>query len=95
MKKIIFALCLVLLYAVSALADYTIEIKNAGGTVRGTKVITSLQVQHLQKMATRNGVSTLDYFWNSIDGVLRNSLAANKANWIINNQAYIEDQSKD
>ena len=84
----------VMFMATSAHADYTLDLKNSGGTVIKTYTITTNQVAHIQKAADAAGVSILTHFENALKGLINNSTMYNKAIWIRNNEASIEEQSR-
>lgn len=80
--------------AVTAQADYTIELKNDAGIVIQSYNITINQVAHLQKKAVRSGVSVIKQFENAIIGLIFNAKTENKTYWRRANEAYIEEQSR-
>lgn len=92
MKKLI--VLLVLLFATPAFADYTLDLKNDGGTIIKTYTITANQVTHLQKVATRNSVTILTLFENTIKGLVSSAKSENAITWLRANEAYIEEQSR-
>ena len=92
MKKIIvFA---ILLLATPAFADYTLDLKNEGGTVIKTYTITTNQVTHLQKVADRDGISVLTLFEDSLRSLVVGATLTNMRVWRRANEAYVEEQSR-
>jgi len=95
MKKVILIISVFFMFSVApALADYTIELKNEGGSVLKTYTITTSQVQHLQKAATLSGKSVINQIKEAILDVITQAKASNKARWRADNDAYIDEQSK-
>lgn len=92
MKKLI--VILVLFFAVPAFADYTIELKNESGVTLKTYPVTAAQVQHLQKTAALTGKSVINQIKEAISYVIRDAKALNKARWLEDNNAYIEEQAR-
>lgn len=92
MKKLIIAL--ILLVATPAFADYTIELKNDVGGVIKTYTITTNQVAHIQKVATRTGISVINQFESAVLGLVKGAEATNAAMWKRENAVYIEEQSR-
>ena len=84
----------VMLMAATAHADYTVELKNESGTVIKSYNITTNQVDHLQKKASRDNVSIIKQFENAIIGLIFNAKAENKIYWQRANESYIEEQSR-
>ena len=85
----------VLLMAGTAHADYSIVLKNEGGTTLKTYVITTNQVAHLQKRTTRTGVTVLQQFESAIARLINRARSGNEASWLTDNEAYIEEQSRE
>jgi len=92
MKKLI--LLLILFFTTPAFADYTIDLKNGSGVVIKTYTVTSNQVSHLQKKATRTGESVIKQFESAIASIIRYAKAENAKVWRDANGAYIEEQSR-
>ena len=92
MKRII--ILTILLIATPAFADYTLDLKNGSGTVVKTYTITANQIAHLQKKATRTGVSVLDQFESVIARLIKRVKNENISAWHTDNEAYIEEQSR-
>ena len=80
--------------AVTVHADYTVELKNESGTIIKSYNITTNQVAHLQKKASRDNVSVIKQFENAITGLVFNAKIENKMYWQRYNDAYIEEQSR-
>lgn len=78
----------------TAHADYTVELKNDVGTVIKSYTITTNQVAHLQKKASRDEVSVIKQFENAITGLVSNAKIENKIHWQRDNDIYIEEQSR-
>ena len=85
---------MVMSMATWAQADYTVELKNDVGAVIKTYTVTTNQVAHLQKKATRDGVSVIEQFENAIKDLIFSAQAENKVHWRRANDAYIEEQSR-
>ena len=94
MKKILLIVAIVLFMGTTAHADYTLVLKNEGGTVIKSYLITTNQVAHLQKTASRTGVSILDQFESAIANLIITAKAVNKSFWQQENDAYVEEQSR-
>ncbi|MCK5605740.1 hypothetical protein KAR91_27845 [Candidatus Pacearchaeota archaeon] len=78
----------------SAYADYTVELKNESGTIIKSYNITTNQVAHLQKKASRDEVSVIKQFENAIISLIFNAKIENKMHWQRDNDIYIEEQSR-
>ena len=78
----------------TAYADYTVELKNESGTIIKSYTITTNQVAHLQKKASRDEVSVIKQFENAIMGLVFNAKIENKMYWQRDNDTYIEEQSR-
>ena len=97
--KIIKILGIVLAVAVMftggvAHADFTLELKNEGGTVIKSYNITTNQVAHLQKKGARSGVSVIKQFENAIVHLISNAKIENRVYWQRENSIFIEEQSR-
>ena len=75
-------------------ADYTVELKNESGTTIKSYNITTNQVAHLQKKASRDGVSVIKQFENALTSLIFNAKIENKMYWQRENAIYIEEQSR-
>ena len=75
-------------------ADYTIVLKDDSNVVIKTYTITNNQVLHLQKAASLTGDSILKQFEYAITNLIRNAKSLNTAKWRRDNEAYIEEQSR-
>lgn len=84
----------VMFTASAARADFTIELKNESDVVLKTYTITYNQVAHLQKKATRTGISVITQFEDAIKNLILNAKSANAVTWRRNNEAFIEEQSR-
>ena len=80
--------------AVTAHADYAVELKNESGTILKSYTITTNQVAHLQKKASRDEVSVIKQFENAIISLIFNAKIENKMYWQRDNEVYIEEQSR-
>ena len=78
----------------TAQADYTVELKNESGTIIKSYNITTNQVAHLQKKASRDNVSVITQFENAITSLIFNAKIENKMHWQRENDIYIEEQSR-
>ena len=94
MKKIMVMVMIVLFMVAPAFADYTIELKNEGGSVLKIYTIPNTQVAHLQKAATNTGTSVLDQLEKAIMQLIRRATEYNLSAWRRDNEAYIEEQSR-
>ena len=94
MKKIMMVLAMVLFMAGTALADYTVDLKNESGVVIRTYIITTNQIAHLQKKATRDNTTVIKLFEGTISDLIMSAKATNAAMWRRANEAYIEAQSR-
>ena len=92
--KALLIIAILLFTAVPVLADYTIDLKNESGTVLKTYNITTNQVAHLQKRATRTGKSVIKQFESAIVGIIRYAKAENSEMLAQDNKAYIEEQAR-
>ncbi len=92
MKKIL--ILIILLAATPAFADYTVELKNGSGTLLKSYNITTNQVAHLQKKASRDEVSVIKQLENAIISLIFNATRENKMYWHRDNDIYIEEQSR-
>lgn len=77
-----------------AFADYTLDLKNDAGTVIKTYTITTNQVAHLQKHATNRNITILSLFETAIRRLITSAKVDTKSSWIMNNESYIEEQSR-
>ena len=94
MKKLLIVMILVLFTTTPALADYTIELKNESDVVIKTYTVTTDQVTHLQKVATRNGTTVIVLLENTIKNLILSAKINNMSEWRKDNEAYIEEQSR-
>lgn len=92
MKKLI--VIFILFTATPAFADYIMTLKHSGGAVLKNYSITTNQVSHLQKQSTATGKSVLTYFKEAIRDLIVNAKAYNKYIWERDNEAYIEERSR-
>lgn len=84
----------VMFIARPAFADYTLDLKNSGGTVIKTYTITTNQVAHIQKAADNKGITILKHFEGALNSLVESSTVSNKINWIRNNNTFVEEQSR-
>ena len=84
----------ILLMAGTAYADYSIVLKNEGGATLKTYIITTNQVAHLQKKATRTGITVLQQFETAVARIVQQARRSNESSWIMDNEASIEEQSR-
>lgn len=84
----------VLLMVGTAHADYSIVLKNEGGSTLKTYTITTNQVAHLQKKAARTGIPILQQFEIAIARLVLGARRSNESAWIMDNEADIEEQSR-
>lgn len=75
-------------------ADYSIVLKNEGGSTLKTYIIPTNQVAHLQKKASRTGVTVLQQFETAITRLVQQARRSNESSWIMDNEASIEEQSR-
>lgn len=80
--------------ATQAHADFTVELKNDVGTVIKTYTVTTNEVAHLQKRAARDGVSVITQFGKGLENLISSAQAENRAYWLRENAATIEEQSR-
>ena len=80
MKYLIITVTLFLLMSATVYADYTIEIKNESNVVIKTYIITTTQVQHMQKLANTEGPSVLKQFETALNNIVTRAIVINKAN---------------
>lgn len=79
---------LILLVATPVFADYTVDIKNESGDVIKTYIVTTAQVEHLQKVAGRpGGKSVLNQFKEAILDLISNAERTNEAIYNAENSA--------
>lgn len=80
MKNLISAVVLFLMFsATSALADYTVELKNESGAVLKTYIVTSAQVLHLKKVHERTLKTVLNQFKEAILDLISEAEESNLA----------------
>ena len=84
----------IFLTAGTAHADYSIVLKNEGGSTLKTYIITTNQVAHLQKKATRTEITVLQQFEIAITRLVQQARRSNESSWVMDNESYIEEQSR-